>query len=214
MTETEADISGRESMQLGPLRESLPFLTRALRAHIRGENAVFFSDFDALQGEIVVICLIGENPGASQNDIASTLVFKKSAVTKLIKSLEDRGLVRREKVAADKRYNALTLTAAGRAKHKRILRRMAEIRETLLHVQGQRIVDFRSHAMLGQPVPQLVAALHADAVLVVDVSGAGGGARLHGPDLDGHGWRMRVVTGARHREKPCERCAAIASCET
>jgi DNA-binding MarR family transcriptional regulator len=113
-------------MQLGPLRESLPFLTRALRAHIRSDNAAFFDDFNALQGEIVVICLIGENPGASQNDIASTLVFKKSAVTKLIKSLEDRGLVRREKVAADKRYNALTLTAAGRAKHKRLLKRMAE----------------------------------------------------------------------------------------
>jgi DNA-binding MarR family transcriptional regulator len=119
-------------MQLGPLRESLPFLTRALRAHIRSENASFFSDFNALQGEIVVICLIGENPGASQNEIASTLVFKKSAVTKLIKSLEDRGLVRREKVAADKRYNALTLTTTGRAKHKRILKRMAEQHEALI----------------------------------------------------------------------------------
>lgn len=132
MIETEAELSDRRSMQLGPLRESLPFLTRALRAHIRGENAMFFADFGALQGEIVVICLIGENPGASQNDIASTLVFKKSAVTKLIKSLEDRGLVRREKVAADKRYNALTLTAAGRAKHKRILKRMAEQHEALV----------------------------------------------------------------------------------
>jgi len=119
-------------MQLGPLRDSLPFLTRALRAHIGTENASYFSDFNALQGEIVVICLIGENPGASQNDIASTLVFKKSAVTKLIKSLEDRGLVKRDKVAADKRYNALTLTAAGRAKRKRILKRMTEQHEALV----------------------------------------------------------------------------------
>jgi DNA-binding MarR family transcriptional regulator len=126
MTDNEADNSGRQLMQLGVLRESLPFLTRALRAHIRSENSAFFAEFDAMQGEIVVLCLIGENPGASQNDIASTLVFKKSAVTKLIKSLEDRGLVRRDKVAADKRYNALTLTAAGRAKQKRILKRMAE----------------------------------------------------------------------------------------
>jgi DNA-binding MarR family transcriptional regulator len=132
MTESDDASPDRRGVQLGNLRENLPFLTRALRAHIRAENADFFSDFDAQQGEIVVICLIGLNPGTSQNDVASTLVFKKSAVTKLIKTLEDRGLVQREKVAADKRYNALTLTEAGRAKYDRINQRMREQHDALL----------------------------------------------------------------------------------
>ena len=114
-----------EGVFLGPLLESLPFLTRALRAYIRAENAEFYTDFAAEQGEIVVLSVIGLNPGISQNDLAATLVFKKSAVTKLVKDLEDRGLVERTKVAADKRFNALTLTSTGNAKYRRISDRMA-----------------------------------------------------------------------------------------
>jgi DNA-binding MarR family transcriptional regulator len=114
-----------EGVFLGPLRESLPFLTRALRAYIRAENAEFYTDFAAEQGEIVVLSVVGLNPGISQNDLAATLVFKKSAVTKLVKDLEDRGLVERAKVATDKRFNALTLTSTGNAKYQRINDRMA-----------------------------------------------------------------------------------------
>lgn len=114
-----------DGVNLGHLRASLPFLTRALRAYIRAENAEFYTDFAAEQGEIVVISVIGLNPGISQNDLAATLVFKKSAVTKLVKDMEDRGLVERAKVAADKRFNALKLTGAGQAKYERVNERMA-----------------------------------------------------------------------------------------
>lgn len=117
---------------LGPLRESLPFLTRALRAYIRAENAEFYTDFAAEQGEIVVISVIGLNPGISQNELAATLVFKKSAVTKLVKDMEDRGLVERAKVASDKRFNALKLTPAGEAKYRRINERMSQQQSAFL----------------------------------------------------------------------------------
>lgn len=116
---------GAEGLVLGPLRENLPFLTRALRAYIRAENADFYSDFGAEQGEIATLSVIGLNPGISQNDLAAILVFKKSAVTKLIKELEDRGLVERSKVAADKRFNALQLTAVGQERYEKISARMA-----------------------------------------------------------------------------------------
>ena len=121
-----------EGVFLGPLRESLPFLTRALRAYIRAENTEFYTDFAAEQGEIVVLSVIGLNPGISQNDLAATLVFKKSAVTKLVKGLEDRGLVERAKVAADKRFNALTLTPTGQAKYLRINDRMTSQHDAFL----------------------------------------------------------------------------------
>lgn len=121
-----------EGVALGPLKENLPFLTRALRAYIRVENADFFANFEAEQGEIAVISLIGLNPGISQNEVAATLVLKKSAVTKVIKGLEERGFVQREKVKADKRFNALTLTASGDAKFKRINARMEEQHGALL----------------------------------------------------------------------------------
>ncbi len=105
---------------LGPLRENLPFLTRALRAYIRAENAEFYAALGAEQGEIVVLSVIGLNPGMSQNDLAATLVFKKSAITKLVKDLEAKGLIERVRGETDKRFNALHLTDGGRARYERI----------------------------------------------------------------------------------------------
>jgi DNA-binding MarR family transcriptional regulator len=117
---------------LGPLRENLPFLTRALRAYIRAENTEFYTTLDAEQGEIVVLSVIGLNPGMSQNDLAATLVFKKSAVTKLIKDLEARGFVERAKSETDKRYNALQLTALGQERYSRISDLIAKQNTALL----------------------------------------------------------------------------------
>ncbi|NMA98787.1 MAG: winged helix-turn-helix transcriptional regulator [Phyllobacteriaceae bacterium] len=107
-------------VELGPLRENLPFLTRALRAYIRAENAEFYAALDAEQGEIVVLSVIGLNPGMSQNDLAATLVFKKSAITKLVKDLEARGYIERAKSASDRRFNALQLTGAGKQRYAQI----------------------------------------------------------------------------------------------
>src|SRR5690554_2485094 len=107
-------------VELGPLRENLPFLTRALRTYIRAENADFYAALDAEQGEIVVLSVIGLNPGMSQNDLAATLVFKKSAITKLVKDLEARGYLERTKSSSDRRFNALQLSAAGQERYARI----------------------------------------------------------------------------------------------
>ncbi|MEQ8600596.1 MAG: MarR family winged helix-turn-helix transcriptional regulator [Devosia sp.] len=131
MTEQDAKPAN-SGLELGYLLGNIPFLTRALRAYVRAENADFYAEIDAQQGEIVVICLIGLNPGTSQNDVASTLVLKKSAVTKVIKELEERGLVRREKVAQDKRYNALFLTPVGEERYERIQARMADQHQALI----------------------------------------------------------------------------------
>jgi DNA-binding MarR family transcriptional regulator len=113
-------------VELGPLRENLPFLTRALRAYIRAENADFYAALDAEQGEIVVLSVIGLNPGMSQNDLAATLVFKKSAITKLVKDLEARGYLERAKSANDRRFNALELTPSGQERFARISDRIAQ----------------------------------------------------------------------------------------
>jgi DNA-binding MarR family transcriptional regulator len=112
--------SAPPGVELGPLRENLPFLTRALRAYIRAENTDFYAALDAEQGEIVVLSVIGLNPGMSQNELAATLVFKKSAITKLVKDLEARGYLERAKSTSDRRFNALQLTAAGQERYARI----------------------------------------------------------------------------------------------
>ncbi|MBR3369679.1 MAG: MarR family transcriptional regulator [Rhodobacteraceae bacterium] len=125
MTEHEgADPSCVDSINLGHLRENLPFLSRTIRAFIRAENAEHFGDMNTEHGEIATLSLIRENEGISQNDLAQYIVLKKSAVASLIKTLEKRGLVQRRKVLSDRRYNALSLTPAGLAWHDQLMQRM------------------------------------------------------------------------------------------
>ena len=132
----QSDRTG--SVELGPLRENLPFLTRAIRAYIRGENTEFYAEFQAEQGEIAILCLIGLNPSISQNDLAATLVFKKSAITKLVKELEARGVIRRSKNDHDKRFNTLELTEEGQARYERFRERVALQHEAFLEPFSQK----------------------------------------------------------------------------
>ncbi|MEQ9812805.1 MAG: MarR family winged helix-turn-helix transcriptional regulator [Azospirillaceae bacterium] len=129
---TENDKPPIGEIELGYLAENLPFLSRVLRAFIRAENAQFYADFGIEQGEIAIINLIGINPGLSQNDLAAAVVIKKSAVTHLVKGLEARGLVTREKGTRDKRFNMLRLTEAGEDLRQRLRARMVEQQEALL----------------------------------------------------------------------------------
>jgi DNA-binding MarR family transcriptional regulator len=133
----DVDDTALPGVELGPLRENLPFLTRALRAYIRAENAEFYAALDAEQGEIVVLSVIGLNPGMSQNELAATLVLKKSAITKLVKDLEARGYVQRAKSASDRRFNALELTATGKKRYAQISDLIARQNATFLEPFSQ-----------------------------------------------------------------------------
>lgn len=117
---------------LGHLAQNLPYLTRAMRAYIRVENAEHFGDMDTEHGEIATLALISLNPGISQNDLAAKVVLKKSAVTQLIKSLEQRGLVSRRKSSTDRRYNALTLTPEGARRHAALIERIERQHDAVL----------------------------------------------------------------------------------
>lgn len=108
-----ADVIEPTGVQLGDLSQDIAFVTRTIRAHLRSEIAPLRADVGVAPGEIGVLRIIELNPGISQNDLASAVVIKKSAVTKVIRDLMSRQLVSREQVATDRRYNALTLTKEG-----------------------------------------------------------------------------------------------------
>lgn len=137
MAPAESDKPPSGEIELDYLGADLPYLSRVLRACIRAENAQFYREFESAQGDIAILNLIGINPGISQNDLAGAVVLKKSAVTKIIKDLEARGLVERRKVSSDKRYNALTLTEAGEEKRRRLRAGMTTQQEQLLSVFGE-----------------------------------------------------------------------------
>ena len=103
-------------IELGYLAGDISFMARVLFAHVRLANAEFHREWDTVSGTLSLLSLIGLNPGISQNDLASTVVMKKSAVTKLIGELEAKGLVIRDKPKSDRRFNALSLSLDGEAR--------------------------------------------------------------------------------------------------
>ena len=100
-------------IRAGWLAEDLPFLTRSLRYLLRPQGGSLRHDFALEAGDIGVLAVLDANPGVTQNDLAASLVLKKSAVTRVVQRLETRGFLTRQRSAADRRANLLTLTPEG-----------------------------------------------------------------------------------------------------
>lgn len=136
MRDLEDDKTPAGSIELGHLAEDISFVTRVLRAHIRARNAEFYRENDVASGGVALLCLIGLNPGISQNALAAAVVLKKSAVTKVISGMEEHGLVTRAKTRTDRRYNALHLTERGEAEWTRLRGEMRRQQDRLLAPLG------------------------------------------------------------------------------
>lgn len=100
-------------LRLGPLRDNLGYLSRALRSVGLKTSGAYVSDLGFLAGQMVMLGLIAANDRITQNELAGAMLMKKSQVTHLIHDLVARGLVTREEHATDRRFNALRLTSAG-----------------------------------------------------------------------------------------------------
>ncbi|MFN4099063.1 MAG: MarR family winged helix-turn-helix transcriptional regulator [Pararhodobacter sp.] len=101
-------------IRAGWLAQDLPFLTRSLRYLLRAEGESLRGKFALELGDIGVLAVVAANPGVTQNDLAASLVLKKSAVTRVVQGLETRGFLTRQRSPADRRANLLTLTEAGK----------------------------------------------------------------------------------------------------
>jgi DNA-binding MarR family transcriptional regulator len=81
---------------------------------LRRAQATIFRDFERSLGDIGLtpgafglLMLIRANPGITQMDLANAFGIDKSTLTPVLNRLEQSGLVRREQLAHDRRYNAL-----------------------------------------------------------------------------------------------------------
>lgn len=100
-------------IRAGWLHQDLPFLNRSLRFLLGAQGEALRSLAALETGDIGVLAVIAGNPGVSQNDLAASLVLKKSAVTRVVQRLERRGLIERKRSQTDRRANSLSLTAEG-----------------------------------------------------------------------------------------------------
>ena len=93
---------------------------RALMELLRTADTVwnasrgFFERWGLSPSQFNVLNLLRLNPaGLSQTDLSRQLIMHRSNVTGLVDRLEQRGLVARREVAADRRAYRVVLTAAG-----------------------------------------------------------------------------------------------------
>ena len=93
-----------------------------LAYHLRCAHVAVFQHFNRTLGvhgvsgpQFGTLLLIEANPGVSQSSIAEALRFDRSTLVQIVDRLEDRGLVKREPSAQDRRSHALRLTEDGAA---------------------------------------------------------------------------------------------------
>ncbi|WP_274426402.1 MarR family winged helix-turn-helix transcriptional regulator [Chelativorans sp. YIM 93263] len=114
----EADVSPdrdpKAGLSFGPIEESIGFLLRIAQLTVFERTFVELQRRDVKIGEFTILLAIFENPGVRQGVIADVLKIKWSNMTKLVRSLEERGLVERIVPPHDRRSIELHVTQGGR----------------------------------------------------------------------------------------------------
>ncbi len=114
------DAPCRDTVALGPLGQSLGFVLRLAQLTAYDD---FFAVTDSLRfkpGEFSVLWVISLNPGIRQSQLGQRLMIKRAHMTKLIRQLEQRGLLTRRIPDSDRRAIELTLTPAGQSAAKAV----------------------------------------------------------------------------------------------
>ena len=131
MSDNTSKVPPAASVDLGPLEQDVIFMTRNLQTLLRPKGEALREALGLEAGMIGVLSVVWLNPGVSQNDLAASLVLKKSAVTKLVTTMEQQGLVARRRVSEDRRMNALSLTADGHQMIAKVRRFTEELQDAL-----------------------------------------------------------------------------------
>jgi DNA-binding MarR family transcriptional regulator len=84
-------------------------------------SQLYADRFDLTRAEWRVIAALGANRTMAARDIGPYSTLDKMQVSRAVARLEERGLVRREEDATDRRAKNLSLTATGRALHRKIV---------------------------------------------------------------------------------------------
>lgn len=107
---------GEDSIDFGPVGQTLGFLLRLAQLEAFREFFDAFEGREAIRpGEATVLLLIEINPGIRQGVLAKALMIKRAHMTKMVRAMEEAGLVERTVPEDDRRSIELHLTGPGRA---------------------------------------------------------------------------------------------------
>jgi DNA-binding MarR family transcriptional regulator len=110
------DTVAGDEVRLGAMADSLGFLLRLAQLSAFRDFFEVFEGTAVRPGEITVLMLIGENPGIRQGVLARALMIKRAHMTKMVRAMEEAGLVTRTVPEDDRRSMELRLSEKGRAR--------------------------------------------------------------------------------------------------
>lgn len=149
--------AAQEPVRFGPLADFIGFHLR------RAQNVSFqavarrIGQADFTPGLYALLTLIDQNPGITQTALSRADGRDKSSLTPALNGLEKRGLIRRDRIAGDKRSFALNLTPAG----------VAALVELHRHAQAHdddldRIIGLEHKAQFIRQLRRIIIALSAE----------------------------------------------------
>ena len=120
--ETSEPNRSRFGLEGFELTRFFPYRLAVLAERVSLAVSGLYADrFDLSRPEWRVIAALGANRTMAAKDIGPYSTLDKMQVSRAVARLEERGLVRREEDASDRRAKILSLTPAGRALHHKIV---------------------------------------------------------------------------------------------
>ena len=110
-----------DAISYGPLPGFLGYLLRRAQAQVFVDFAASMAGHRVTPGEFGLLAMVAANPGITPARLAAAVGLDKSTLSPALQRLADRGLIRREALAGDRRYQALHLSAEGREAYARML---------------------------------------------------------------------------------------------
>lgn len=114
LREVVEDESEEKGISLGALASTAGLMLRIAQLTAFDNFFALYSEGEVKISEFTVLMAVAENPGIRQGVLADVLKVKWSNMTKLVRTLEDRGLIVRRVPRHDRRAVELSVTEEGR----------------------------------------------------------------------------------------------------
>ena len=126
----EVETLPADECDLSVLTDTFGFLIRACQVQAFRGFYQTLGNTGLTPGSYATLALIGANPGVRQGFVASLLAFREPNMARLVKELDEAGLITRQPLPHDRRATGLELTEKGREFMAGIQPRIAELEES------------------------------------------------------------------------------------